>query len=168
MTRQRAGNTGGETMETPTLTAERLRALADLYEQGQVSDLMERTLEKLLRHEADVCQVQLRQLQADLREFEQKYQRSSAEFYRLCRKFCSGGHERTVVPVGGGLRGQSVELFGRREAFVSGPDYQLFLLDHVPEFDPDQRVVGCVQRFKAQHRPCHPLDGSMVLFHDIG
>ena len=69
-------------METPTLTAERLHALAELYEQGQVSNLMERTLEKLLRHEADVCQVQLRQLQADLREFEQKYQRSSAEFYQ--------------------------------------------------------------------------------------
>ena len=42
-------------MKTPTLTAERLRALAELYEQGQVSDLMERTLEKLLRHEADAC-----------------------------------------------------------------------------------------------------------------
>jgi vacuolar-type H+-ATPase subunit D/Vma8 len=69
-------------METPTVTAERLRALAELYEQGQVSDLMERTLEKLLRQEADVCQVQLRQLQADLREFEQKYQRSSVEFYQ--------------------------------------------------------------------------------------
>jgi hypothetical protein len=51
-------------VETPTLTAERLRALADLYEQGQVSDLMERTLAKLLRHEVDACQVQLRQLQA--------------------------------------------------------------------------------------------------------
>jgi vacuolar-type H+-ATPase subunit D/Vma8 len=69
-------------METSTLTAERLRALAELYEQGQVSDLMERTLAKLLRHEADACQVQLHQLQADLREFEQKYQRSSAEFYQ--------------------------------------------------------------------------------------
>ena len=69
-------------METPTLTAERLRALAALYEQGQVSDLMERTLAKLLRHEADACQIQLRQLQADLREFEQKYQRSSTESYQ--------------------------------------------------------------------------------------
>src|SRR4030095_6520546 len=76
------GNTGEETVETPTLTAERLRALGALYEQGQVSALMERTLAKLLRHEADACQVQLRQLQADLREFEQKYQRSSAEVYQ--------------------------------------------------------------------------------------
>ena len=69
-------------METPTLTAERLHALAKLYEQGHVSDLIDRTLAKLLRYEADVCQTQLRQLQADLAEFEQKYQRSSTEFYQ--------------------------------------------------------------------------------------
>src|SRR4029453_5476858 len=74
--------TGEKTVETPTLTAERLRALAELYEQGQVSDLMERTLAKLLRQGAGGGQGQLRQLQADLREFEQKYQRSSAEFYQ--------------------------------------------------------------------------------------
>jgi hypothetical protein len=65
-----------------TLTAKRLHALAELYEQGQVSDLMDRTLEKLLRHEAEECQALLNQLQADLAEFEQKYQLSSAEFYR--------------------------------------------------------------------------------------
>jgi hypothetical protein len=67
-------------VDTPTLTAERLRALAELYAQGQVSALMERTLAKLLRHEADACQGQLRQLQADLHEFEHKYQRASTEF----------------------------------------------------------------------------------------
>jgi len=65
-----------------TLTAERLHALADLYQQGQVSELTERTLEKLLRHEAEKCQAQLRQLQADLAEFEQRYHRSSTEFYQ--------------------------------------------------------------------------------------
>jgi len=65
-----------------TMTAERLYALAELYQQGQVSELMERTLEKLLHQEAEACQVQLRQLQADLREFEQKYHRSSMEFYQ--------------------------------------------------------------------------------------
>ena len=69
-------------METHTVTAERLHALAKLYEQGPVSDLMERTLQKLLRQEAEVCQAQLRQLQADLAEFEQKYQCSSTEFYQ--------------------------------------------------------------------------------------
>ena len=69
-------------METNTLTSERLHALAILYEQGQASDLMDRTLEKLLRHEAELCQAQLSQLQADLAEFEQKYNLSSTEFYR--------------------------------------------------------------------------------------
>ena len=34
---------------------------------AEVSELMERTLEKLLRQEAEACQAQLRQLQADLR-----------------------------------------------------------------------------------------------------
>jgi len=77
-----AGKTGEQTVETHTLTAERLHALAEIYEQGHVSDLMDRTLAKLLRHEADECQAQLRQLQADLGEFEQKYQRSSTEFYQ--------------------------------------------------------------------------------------
>jgi hypothetical protein len=43
---------------------------------------MDRTLEKLLGHEAKECQALLSQLQADLAEFEQKYQLSSAEFYR--------------------------------------------------------------------------------------
>ena len=69
-------------MKAHTLTAERLHALAELYQQGQVSDLMDRTLAKLLRHEAEQCQAQLHQLQADLAEFEQKYHLSSAEFYR--------------------------------------------------------------------------------------
>jgi len=63
-------------------TAERLHALAELYQQGQVSELMDRTLEKLLRHEAEQCQAQLHQLQADLAEFEQQYHLSSTEFYQ--------------------------------------------------------------------------------------
>jgi hypothetical protein len=69
-------------MKANTLTAERLHALAELYQQGQASDLMDRTLEKLLRHEAEQCQDQLRQLQTDLAEFEQRYHLSSPEFYR--------------------------------------------------------------------------------------
>ena len=48
----------------------------------------------------------------------------------------------------GGLGGHSVELFGRSEAFVSGPDYQLFLLDHVHEFDPNECVLRCLERFE--------------------
>ena len=69
-------------MNANTLTAGRLHALAELYQQGHVSDLMDRTLEKLLHHEAEQCQAQLSQLQDDLAEFEQKYHLSSSEFYR--------------------------------------------------------------------------------------
>ena len=74
--------TGDRTVKANALTAERLHALAELYQQGQVSELMDRTLEKLLRHEAEQCRAQLRQLQADLAEFEQKYHLSSTEFYQ--------------------------------------------------------------------------------------
>ena len=53
-----------------------------------------------------------------------------------------------LSPLVEGLRGQSIELFGRSEAFVSGPDYQLFLLDHVHEFDPDEYVLSGRERFE--------------------
>ncbi len=62
--------------------AQRLRALAELYQQGQTSEFMDRTLDKLLAHEAVTCREQLSQLQADLVEFEQQYSLSSTEFYR--------------------------------------------------------------------------------------
>jgi hypothetical protein len=62
--------------------AQRMSALARLYEQGQASVLMERTLDKLLVYEADACRAQLAQLQADLAEFEQRYGLPSTEFYR--------------------------------------------------------------------------------------
>lgn len=75
-------STGERTVKANTLIAKRLHALAELYQQGQVSDLMDRPLEKLLHHEAEACQVQLSQLQADLAEFEQKYDLSSTTFYQ--------------------------------------------------------------------------------------
>jgi hypothetical protein len=69
-------------VQANTSTAERLHALAELYEQGQASDLMDRTLAKLLYHEAQQSQALLSQLEADLAEFEQQYNLSSTEFYR--------------------------------------------------------------------------------------
>ena len=62
-------------------TAQRLSMLAHLYQEGQVSTLMERTLDKLLTHEVEICQSQLSQLQVALVEFEQQYDCSSDEFY---------------------------------------------------------------------------------------
>src|SRR5215813_3752000 len=47
-----------------------------------------------------------------------------------------------------GLGGQGVEQFGRSEAFVSLLDYQLPFLDHVHEFDADERGLRRVKRFE--------------------
>lgn len=61
-------------------TAERLAALARLYQQGQSSQLMDRTLDKLLAHEAEEARSHLAALDADLAAFEQQYGLSSAKF----------------------------------------------------------------------------------------
>lgn len=61
-------------------TAQRLSALAQLYQQGQASQLMDRTLDKLLAHEAEQARLQLETLDADLATFEQQYGMTSAEF----------------------------------------------------------------------------------------
>ena len=61
--------------------ARRLQALAQLYQQGQASEVMDRTLDKLLSYERDQSQAQLGELRADLVEFERRYQMSSADFY---------------------------------------------------------------------------------------
>jgi len=45
-----------------------------------------------------------------------------------------------------GLGGQGGEQFGRSEAFVSLLDYQLPFLDHVHEFDADERGLRRVKR----------------------
>ncbi len=64
-------------------TAERLSRLARLYENGQASLLLERTLDKAFAYEADIARQQLGQIQEDLRGFESQYQMSTDEFVRL-------------------------------------------------------------------------------------
>ena len=65
--------------------ARRLKTLARLYPQGQASEVMDRTLDKLLSYERDRSRAQLGELQADLAVFEQRYQVSSVDFYRRFR-----------------------------------------------------------------------------------
>ena len=62
--------------------AQRLRVLAQLYQQGQASELVGRTLDKLLAHETALCREQLDQIRGDLVGFEDQYDCSSDEFYR--------------------------------------------------------------------------------------
>ena len=66
-----------------------------------------------------------------------------------------------------GLGGEGVEQFGRSEPLVSLLDHQLPFLDHVHEFDTNQRVLGCRKRLETVHGTCDPLYASMVLFHDV-
>jgi hypothetical protein len=69
-------------VKTENSVARRLQKLARLYQHQQASETMTRTLDKLLHYEAEFSQEQLNQLQADMRQFENKYGLSSAEFYR--------------------------------------------------------------------------------------
>jgi hypothetical protein len=62
--------------------ANHLQKLARLYEHQQASQVMTRTLDKLLRYETEFSQEQLNELQADLRQFEQQYGFPSDEFFR--------------------------------------------------------------------------------------
>ena len=66
---------------TSHATAKRLQRLAKLYEQGQASRLMERTLQKLMSYEIELCHTHLAELHQDLAALEQQYGWSSAEFY---------------------------------------------------------------------------------------
>jgi hypothetical protein len=68
---------------------------------------------------------------------------------------------------GWGLSSQGVEQFGRSEALVSSLHHHLSFLNHVHEFDPDQGVLGCLERFDPQHGPCHPLYTSMILLNGL-
>ena len=67
----------------------------------------------------------------------------------------------------GRLRGQGIEQFGRSEVLVSLLDQQLPFLDHVHEFNPNECILGCLERFEPQHGPCHPLYTSMILLHHV-
>ena len=49
---------------------------------------------------------------------------------------------------GWGLSSQGVEQFGRSEALVSSLHHHLSFLNHMHEFDPDQGVLGCLERFE--------------------
>ena len=69
-------------------TANRLDQLARLFQQGQASDVMNRTLDKLFALESEESLRQIEQLQVDLAEFEQQYGMTSEQFYR---RYQAGG-----------------------------------------------------------------------------
>lgn len=67
---------------THNSVAARLRKLANLYQQQQASEVMTRTLDKLLSYEIELSREQLSQIRDEMRQFEQTYNLPSEEFYR--------------------------------------------------------------------------------------
>lgn len=59
----------------------RVQTLEKLYAQGQISDVIDLALEKLLAYELGETRQQLAQLEQDLTEFERRYDLSSETFY---------------------------------------------------------------------------------------
>ncbi len=69
-------------LDTVGTTTQRLSTLARLCKAGHSSPIMDRTLDKLLAHEAEEAKHQIAALDADLDEFEQQHWMSLIEFYR--------------------------------------------------------------------------------------
>ena len=66
-------------------TIDRLQYLEALYRQGYRSDVIDRSLEKIIALERATAQRELAELQERLRTFETRYQMSSEDFYRRFR-----------------------------------------------------------------------------------
>jgi hypothetical protein len=65
------------------------------------------------------------------------------------------------------LCGQGVELFSRGKALGPVLNHQWPLLEHVHEFDTDERALGRIKRLEPEQRPRHPLYCSVILLDDI-
>ena len=74
-------------MTAQIATLNKLHILETLYRHGYRSDLVDRTLDKIIALERADTHQELAELQARLTAFEQDYQISSADFYR---RFHSG------------------------------------------------------------------------------
>ena len=64
------------------MAVDRMQVLEKLYEEGQGSDLVDLTLDKLFVYELQMSEQQLDQLEKDLAGFEDQHGLSSPEFYR--------------------------------------------------------------------------------------
>jgi hypothetical protein len=69
-------------MASNDTTLDKLRFLETLYRRGYQSDVIDRSLDKMIALELAKARRELTELQARLKIFEQQYQMSSEEFYR--------------------------------------------------------------------------------------
>ncbi len=72
-------------MEAAIHTLDKLRSLEQLYCQGFRSEVIDRTLDKLMATEAERALAERRDLEARLFAYEKQFNMSSQEFYRRFR-----------------------------------------------------------------------------------
>ena len=72
-------------MEAAIRTLDKLRSLEQLYRQGFRSEVIDRTLDKLLAAETERILAERRDLEARLSAYEKQFNMSSQEFYRRFR-----------------------------------------------------------------------------------
>lgn len=70
------------TQEPSESVVHKLERLAEIYRQGQASEVMGKTLNKLFDYEAETCRAQIKELENDLSVFEKKYGKPSKDFYQ--------------------------------------------------------------------------------------
>ena len=69
-------------MEASVATIKKLKILESLCRSGYESDVIQRTIEKLIVFEQDRVRHELSKLRARLQTFESRHKMSSADFYR--------------------------------------------------------------------------------------
>ena len=67
------------TMQVSTLT--KLKKIESLYHQGYQSDIIDQTVDKIIVFERANTHRELKNLQADISNFEKEYQMNSEDFY---------------------------------------------------------------------------------------
>jgi len=72
-------------MGTNDKTLDRLQYLENLYRQGYRSDVIDRSLDKIIALERAAARREYADLRERLQTFETRYQMSSADFYKLFR-----------------------------------------------------------------------------------
>lgn len=79
-------------MATQNQIIEQLKILEALYNRGEVSEVLELSLSKIIAHEIAIAKQQAAELETDLQQFETQYQMASPEFYQKFRAGELGDH----------------------------------------------------------------------------
>ena len=69
-------------MQTPPKIFKQLKIIETLYQQGNIDTAIEQSIDKIISQELENAHHSQAELIADIQQFENQYQMSSAEFYQ--------------------------------------------------------------------------------------